>query len=120
MQHFYYKLDNNCIKDGKPTIIKDGFYKGKLGVHIRKDGIEDPVAIPVMLERDIPWHEQHRFNVLTGTKVAIEFPDGTEEFAVVCDYGTIDGHCIIAIPMSMFTKGVWGTTPRQEFFYHVW
>lgn len=99
MERYYYRIDHSRLRKGRLPEIPSGMYKGKLEIHVKKSGIEDPATIPIMLERDIPWEERQRSNVLDGTNVAIEFPDGMQEFEVVCDYDTVDSQCVVVVPL---------------------
>ncbi len=98
MSRYYYRVNQERLKNGKPPKIRSGLYKGNLEIHILKAGLENPDSIPIMLERDIPWVDRSRSNILIGTQLTIEFKDGTAEYDVVCDYDTIDSQCVIVKP----------------------
>lgn len=99
MSEFYYRIDHNRLNRGKLLEVRSGMYQGNLELHIRRDGLDDPVTIPIRLEKDIDWDSKNRSNSLKGTCVAIQFPNEMKEYRVVCDYDTMDGQCVVVKPL---------------------
>lgn len=94
MKPYCYRVNKVELEAGAIREIVAGAYKGKFAIHIIPGGLEDPDSIPIIVQREIPWSERHRSNVLVSTVVMVGFPDRTEEYEVACDFDTVDGHCL--------------------------
>ena len=98
MDRYYYRIERERLNRGRPVTISSGLYKGCLEVHVCQHGVDKPDAIPIAMQRDIPWEHEIRPYVLQGSLVTIGFPGGEETFHVVTDYKTCDGHCVVMEP----------------------
>lgn len=103
MTHYYYRVEHKRLNNGRPVTVRSGMYEGCLEFHVLPDGVDEPGAIPVRTEREIPWDKAQRFSnisrVLNDTLVTVGLPGGEETFRVVCDYGTCDSYCVVVRPL---------------------
>ncbi len=92
----YYRVSERSFPNGRPRTIRTGLYQGLFELHLTQQSIDDPTAIPAMVDGEIDWTQRMRRSVFgQGSRVVVQLAQKTTYYRVVNDYGCTDSHCLI-------------------------